>query len=96
MQIVRKIMDNKTFKSSFLIGLIFLIIFILVGNNIFSIGALINRFNPCDDNILNSSLLHCYSIYDIYSGIAFGVISFVSFLVAIITAIYLSIKKAIK
>ena len=99
MQNVKKIWDNKIFKISILIGLLFLIMYILVGHETPSVGYLINKFNPCDDTILQSILAHCYSGYDWDFCLISGVISFISFLVAIITAIYsviYSVKKKLR
>ena len=96
MQLLKKLWNNKTFKISILVSLLFLVMCVLVSNEMPSIGAIINRFNPCDDTALQSLLTHCYSGYDLYFCLTTGAISFISFLVATITVIYLSVKKVVK
>ncbi len=96
MQSFKKLWDSKTFRVSVLVGLLFLIMCVFVGYEMPSVGEIINRFNPCDDTILNSLYLHCYSGYDWNFCLITGAISFISFLVAIITAIYLSVNKSTK
>ena len=93
MQFFKKLWNNETFKISILISLLFLVMCVLVGHEMPSIGAIINSFNPCDDTILNSLYLHCYSSYDWSFCLVTGTISSISFLVAVIAGIYLSVKK---
>jgi hypothetical protein len=90
-----KFSNSKLIKIPFTLmisSIVLLIIFLELGN-FFSIGQLINYFYACQDDPMNSFLIHCYNIYDIYAFLALIGISIVSLTTTIATATYCILKR---
>jgi cell division protein FtsX len=71
MQSIKKLKDNKIFKISLFITVISLILFVLSFGLIINIGAFINKFYPCQEDLTQMNSLPCFAKYGIRVALAF-------------------------